>query len=198
MQRSVFSFVPFILLIVPILEIGVFILVGGQIGVAYTLLGIVLTAIIGSFLLRKQGLALLTQVQSEFHQGNVPGKALAHGVMLLVAGLLLLTPGFVTDSLGFLLFVPPIRDGIWHFFAARLSVQSFTSGSSAGFDQRTGAHFYHSEHFYSSDQQKPSKPHSRDASIIDLDEDDFDEVSDKRSLNSPDASSPWADSDKKD
>jgi UPF0716 protein FxsA len=197
MQRSIFPFVPFLLLIVPILEIGVFILIGGQIGVAFTLLGIVLTALIGSILLRKQGLALLGQVQSEFNQGKVPGKALAHGVMLLVAGLLLLTPGFVTDSLGFLLFVPPVRDGIWSFFASRMTVQSFGAGAS-GFEQRSGAQFYHSEQYYEYQGQSTREDRSSDPSIIDLDDADFDEVSDKPGLRSPDGSSPWSGSDKKD
>jgi UPF0716 protein FxsA len=196
MQRSIFPFVPFLLLIVPILEIGVFILIGGQIGVAYTLLGIVLTALIGSILLRRQGMALLSQVQSEFNQGKVPGKALAHGVMLLVAGLLLLTPGFVTDSLGFLLFIPPVRDGIWAFFASRMTVQTF-GGQAAGFDQRSGAHFYHSEHFSASHDHARSSSRSSDPSIIDLDDEDFDEVSDRAGLQSPDGSSPWAGPDKK-
>ena len=114
MQRSLFPFVPFLLLIVPILEIGVFIILGGQIGVINTLLGIVLTAVIGTVLLRRQGFALIGQAQKQMDQGNIPGKELAHGVMLLAAGLLLLTPGFVTDTFGFLLLVPTIRDGIFH------------------------------------------------------------------------------------
>lgn len=192
MQRSLFPLLPFVLLIIPILEIGVFILVGGQIGVAYTLLGIILTAMIGSFLLRSQGLALLGQVQREFDQGKVPGKALAHGVMLLVAGLLLLTPGFVTDSIGFLLFVPPVRDGIWSFFASRMTVTSF-GAQSANFRSSGRQGTYHSEHFtYRSHEETSNRPY--DPSIIDLEEGDFDEVTDRPGLEngkSKGGNSPW-------
>ncbi len=116
---------PIILLVVPILEIAVFILVGGQIGVGWTILLILLTAILGTILLRQQGFGVLEQIRGDVNAGRVPAAAMAHGVLIIVAGVLLLTPGFVTDALGFLLFVPGFRDWVWRvvapFFFARLS-----------------------------------------------------------------------------
>ena len=117
-----FSIIPFLLLVIPVVEIGAFILVGGQIGLWPTLLMILVTAVIGSFLLRVQGLSLINKVQTEVAAGKVPGKELGHGVMIVVAGIFLLTPGFVTDTIGFLLFVPPIRNMIWSFVASRITV----------------------------------------------------------------------------
>ena len=93
---------------------------------------------------------------------RVPGRELVHGVMILVAGVLLLTPGFVTDSLGFLLFVPGIRDLVWRFAKDRVVVQTMSSG----FGNTT----------------RPGEP-GRDG-IVDLDEDEF--------QRNPDASSPWS------
>ena len=105
--------IPFlILLVVPIIEIALFILIGGEIGLGWTLLLILVTAIVGTVLLRSQGLATMERIRTETRAGRVPGRELAHGLMLLVAGILLLTPGFFTDTLGFLLFVPQLRDGI--------------------------------------------------------------------------------------
>ena len=197
MRKSLFPFVPFLLLILPIMEIFVFILLGGQIGVLNTLLGIVLTALIGTILLRQQGFALLAKAQSQMDQGKIPGKELAHGVMLLAAGLLLLTPGFVTDSVGFLLLVPTIRDGIFAFFKKRVTLTGF-SGQQGGFSH---AEFYSQSgpDFSQSHSQTRPRPgsSSKDPSIIDLDEEDFTEVGDHKALGgSPDPSSPWNDKDK--
>ncbi|MFZ2103524.1 MAG: FxsA family protein [Oricola sp.] len=119
-----FTLIPFILLIIPLLEIGVFVVVGSRIGVFPTLAMVVLTAFIGSILLRVQGFGLLTRMRAEMDQGRMPGRDLVHGVMILVAGVLLLTPGFVTDTLGFLLFVPAVRDLVWRFARSRIQVVS--------------------------------------------------------------------------
>ncbi|MEM1376961.1 MAG: FxsA family protein [Pseudomonadota bacterium] len=117
-----FSIVPFLLLVIPLFEIGAFILIGGQIGVLPTLGMVLITAIIGSILLRWQGFGLLAKIQTEMRGNKIPARELVHGVMILVAGVLLLTPGFVTDSLGFLLFVPPIRDAGWAFLRNKIKI----------------------------------------------------------------------------
>ena len=104
-----FSLIPFLLLVIPAAEIAVFILVGGQIGVLWTFAAILATAILGSILLRVQGFQIVNRLREETNAGRVPGRELGHGAMILVAGVLLLTPGFVTDALGFLLLVPPLR-----------------------------------------------------------------------------------------
>ena len=111
---------PFLLLIVPIIEIALFVLIGGEIGLAWTLIMILVTAIGGTILLRVQGFAVMERIRKETRAGRIPGRELAHGLMLLLAGVLLLTPGFFTDAIGFLLFLPPLRDGIYHGLKNRL------------------------------------------------------------------------------
>ena len=97
----------------------------------FTLVMILVTAILGSILLRVQGFATLHAIQQKSASGAVPGKELVNGVMILVAGVLLLTPGFVTDSIGFLLFFPPFRAALWSALASKVVIN--TAG--AGFQQ---------------------------------------------------------------
>ncbi len=127
-----FSLVPFLFLAVPLTEIAVFVLVGSKIGVLPTIGLVILTAVAGSILLRWQGFNALARIQKELAAHRVPGKEMVQGVMILLAGFLLLTPGFVTDTLGLLLFIPPVRDAVWRFLSARVNVQAF----GAGFAQR--------------------------------------------------------------
>ena len=117
-----FAIIPFLLLVVPAIEIAAFIVIGGQIGVGWTLAMILVTAVIGTFLLRREGFKVLANIQNETRAGHIPGRTLGDGAMILVAGVLLLTPGFVTDALGFSLFVPFVRDAIWQFLAKRVTV----------------------------------------------------------------------------
>lgn len=117
-----FVLIPLLLLSVPIAEIAVFIMLGGAIGLWATLGLILLTAIIGTFLLRHQGFHLVAKIQNKLNNNEIPGRELVHGVMLLVAGVLLLTPGFVTDTCGFLIFIPPVRDTVWQFLKSRITV----------------------------------------------------------------------------
>lgn len=94
---------------VPIAEIAVFIEVGGRIGPWPTIGIVVVTAMVGTTLLRHQGLATLARVQESLARNLFPVAEVFDGLCLLVAGALLLTPGFVTDTAGLLLFVPPLR-----------------------------------------------------------------------------------------
>lgn len=98
-----------VLIAVPLIEIGVFIQVGGAIGLWPTLGAIVLTALAGSALIRHQGLAILGQARDSFAAGRLPVREIFDGICLLLAGALLLTPGFVTDAIGALFLVPTIR-----------------------------------------------------------------------------------------
>jgi UPF0716 protein FxsA len=98
-----------IFLIVPVIEIYVLIQIGQVIGALWTVLFVVLTAVIGVQLLRMQGLATLARAQQRMHSGQMPAGELLEGIGLVVAGALLLTPGFVTDALGFLLLIPAFR-----------------------------------------------------------------------------------------
>ncbi|MBC7280278.1 FxsA family protein [Hoeflea sp.] len=127
-----FSLIPFLLLVVPMAEIAAFVVIGGQIGVWATLGMVLLTAIIGSFLLRWQGIGLFNRINAEMRANRIPGRDLVHGVMILIAGVLLLTPGFVTDSLGFLLFVPAVRDAVWRLVKHRVVVQTVSAGFETG------------------------------------------------------------------
>lgn len=94
---------------VPILEIAVFIQAGKLIGLWPTLGVVLLTAILGSWQLRVQGLTTLARARAELDRGALPARELFDGACLLIAGALLLTPGFVTDAVGFLLFIPAVR-----------------------------------------------------------------------------------------
>lgn len=110
------------LLAVPAVEIAIFIIVGGWIGVLPTLALLLLTTGLGVILTRRQGLGVLRKIRTEIEAGRVPGREIADGAMVLAAGGLLILPGFLTDLIGLLLFVPVIREQIWHIAAARLRV----------------------------------------------------------------------------
>lgn len=106
---------PFLLLAliaVPLIEIGLFIEVGGWIGLWPTLAAIVLTAVIGAALLRRQGLKAVTEAQTTMERGEVPIRPVFDVACLFFAGAFLLTPGFLTDAVGFALLVPPVRAAI--------------------------------------------------------------------------------------
>lgn len=107
---------------VPIIEIALFIQVGGLIGLWPTLAIVVLTAMVGTALMRSQGSHAWNEVQSSFNELRDPTRPLAHGVMILIAGMLLLTPGFFTDSLGLLLLIPKVRDGVMAYVAQRVQI----------------------------------------------------------------------------
>ncbi len=94
---------------VPIAEIAVFIELGGLIGLWPTLTLIIVTALLGTVLLRHQGLRTLRKAQESLARNEVPVKEAMDGIMLLVAGAFLLTPGFITDAVGALLLCPPVR-----------------------------------------------------------------------------------------
>ena len=93
----------------PILELYLLIKVGGAIGALTTVLLVVLTAFIGASLIKRQGVTLWTKINRELHSGRLPAFALWHSLLLLVAGCLFITPGFITDSIGLLLLVPAFR-----------------------------------------------------------------------------------------
>jgi len=111
---------------VPLLEIAVFVKVGGVIGLWPTLAIVILTAVVGTWQLRVQGLATLTRARSQLDRGALPTHELFDGACLLVAGALLLTPGFVTDTIGFMLFIPPVRGFLRAAMARRMAARGRT------------------------------------------------------------------------
>jgi len=98
-----------VFLLVPLVEIYLLIKVGSIIGALPTVFMVVFTAVLGAFLLRLQGFATLARFQRSLAQGELPASTLIEGALLLLAGALLLTPGFFTDAVGFILLVPPLR-----------------------------------------------------------------------------------------
>jgi len=105
---------------VPLIEIALFIQIGGIIGVWATIAIVILTAMAGSVLLRIQGLSALAHFQDSVARGEAPIASVFDGFCLLAAGMLLLTPGFFTDILGFLLFTPALRRGLKNYLSHRL------------------------------------------------------------------------------
>ena len=96
-------------MVVPIAELIIFTIVSDAIGLANTLLFVLVTAFIGATLVRWQGTSTWRSFREQQMMGQFPGATIMHGVLILVGGALLLTPGFLTDAVGFSLMVPPVR-----------------------------------------------------------------------------------------
>jgi UPF0716 protein FxsA len=121
-------FVPIFLLALPLLEIAGFVIVGRQIGVLATLGLVILSVIAGALLLRIQGAGVVGRIRRELDLGGSPGRDVAHGAMIAVAAILLMIPGFITDIVGLLLFVPAIRDVVWRHLKKNIVVVGSFSG----------------------------------------------------------------------
>lgn len=115
-----------IFLLVPLIEIALFVLIGQAIGLWPTLLGVLVTALAGSLVLRIQGMALFAEIRETMGRGMLPTRELADAMMVGIAGVLLLTPGYFTDLLGLLLLVPLVRRAIYAFLKSRMRVVSTT------------------------------------------------------------------------
>lgn len=105
--------------------------VGGLIGAGWTVFLVVLTAVIGASLVRSQGINTLARSQDSLAKGELPAVELLEGAALLVAGALLLTPGFFTDGIGFLLLVPPLRRWLIRTWVLKALGQRLASSSGA-------------------------------------------------------------------
>lgn len=119
------------LLGVPLLEILVFVQVGGKIGALWTVLLTVSTALFGLILVKTQGIRTLSHVREQLSQGQLPAAAVIEGIILLVSGAMLLTPGFVTDSIGLLGLLPFIRKAIAESVLKGMIVRQTAGGFSA-------------------------------------------------------------------
>jgi len=122
----------FFLIGLPIAEIAVFIMVGSVIGALPTIAIIIVTALIGAGLLKRQGVSALTRVRADVENNKVPAGSVAEAFTVALAGIMLLTPGFITDAFGFVLFVPGVRRWLGQRIvgAVRVDRASFTQGSS--------------------------------------------------------------------
>jgi UPF0716 protein FxsA len=113
---------------VPLIEIALFIQVGGWIGLWPTLAIVIATAVAGTWALRSQGRATIEDLRRRFDTLADPTEPLAHGAMILFGGALLLTPGFFTDSVGLLLMIPGVRTAVMRWLAKRVEVRRFEMG----------------------------------------------------------------------
>ncbi|EAQ02983.1 FxsA [Pseudooceanicola batsensis HTCC2597] len=111
---------------VPMIEIALFIQVGGFIGLGWTLLIVLATALLGTWLVRAQGRLAINNLRRSFSELRDPTEPLADAAMILLAGALLLTPGFFTDAVGFALLTPPIRHAAYLWLRRNVKVQSFS------------------------------------------------------------------------
>lgn len=145
-----------ILVAVPIIEIALFIELGGWVGLWPTIGLIIVTAILGGLLLRMQGFAAMQKLQASVAEGGDPRGPLAHGVMILVAGLLMLTPGFFTDAVGFALLLPPVRSGLIAWLGPKLAARATFAGP--------GMH-------PGQDRPRPDQPIDAEYVDLDIDED---------------------------
>ena len=157
---------------VPVIEIATFIQVGDIIGLWPTIAIVILTAFIGTALLRQQGISTLMRAQSAMNEGRMPAEELFDGVCLLLAGAFLLTPGFITDCIGFLLFFPPFRSLI------RLKAKDFLKNKGSIHVAGMGTQNPHQ-------RQNQPQPNEKNSTIIDA---DFEDVT-----SNPD--SPWIEND---
>ncbi len=153
------SFLPLLILALPLAEIAGFVVVGSKIGALATIGLVLASTIAGSLLIRHQGFGVMTKVRTEMDAGRDPSAQLAHGAMMVFAAILLIVPGFITSILGLLFLLPPVRDMAWRHLKKRVSV--VTEFGTGGFRQ-----------------------HQRDKTI-DLDDDDFKRSDNTPNASSP-------------
>ncbi len=156
-------------LLVPLVEIALFIQVGGLIGLWPTLAIVVLTAVLGTYMVKAEGRAAIENLRRTFETLNDPSEPLAHGAMILISGALLLTPGFFTDAVGFALLVPAVRSAAFRWLKSRVKVQRFEMGTGPS-QPSSGPH-----------GPRPS-PHRGQGDVI---EGDYHEVSEDKRPNHP-------------
>ncbi len=107
---------------IPLIEVYLFIVVGGAIGVGWTIALCIATAAVGAWLVRLQGLATVNRARQAMAQNEFPADAALDGICLVIAGFCLMTPGFFTDAIGFLLLVPPLRHALQRAFLRHVKV----------------------------------------------------------------------------
>jgi UPF0716 protein FxsA len=109
-------------LLIPLVEIGFFIVIGQAIGLWPTLAGVVLTALAGALLIRWQGLQVIADLRRTTARGELPGRQIADAMLIGLAGLLLLLPGYFSDLIGLVLLIPPVRAVIYRQLTRRFRV----------------------------------------------------------------------------
>ncbi|MFN7250674.1 MAG: FxsA family protein [Anaerobacillus sp.] len=117
-----------LLIVVPALEIGILVLSSNTIGIPLTIILIIFTGILGAWLAKKEGINTIRLAQLQLQQGQIPSGVILDGLCILVGGVVLLTPGFLTDALGFFLLIPNTR-AIAKGFFQRLFDRMLQNGS---------------------------------------------------------------------
>jgi UPF0716 protein FxsA len=127
-------------IIMPIAEMWLLLQVGGEIGALPTIGLVLLTATIGFQMLRKQGFDTLQRGNFKMEQGQMPAQEMAEGLMLAVSGALLLTPGFITDAIGFAGLTPAFRHWLFKQISKNIQVSSFQTGTGQTYTQTSYTH----------------------------------------------------------
>lgn len=179
------AFIFLIFIAVPLIEIAIFIEVGGAIGVWPTVAIVLLTALVGATLLRVQGLATWRRAEEAMRRGEPPVAEMLDGVFLIAAALLMVTPGLFTDCIGFLLLIPPIRRAIGRFAARRIAASSrftvYRSGMGMGPGMDPGG--------FGPGGRGPAP--SRRGPVIEGEAEEIGENGDETRGSGPDPDSPW-------
>ncbi|MCE9679273.1 membrane protein FxsA [Shewanella sp. AS1] len=165
-----------IFVLVPVIELNVLIRVGENIGSWNTVGLVILTAVVGVSLVRSQGISTLLQVQQKLARGEAPGQEIVEGMMLAMAGLLLLIPGFVTDFIGLLLLTPLTRKPVVKLLYKKMQVRVSRQG---GFQAGFGPGF-HQQHQQSPFEKDSSKGHTIDGDYEHKDDKDNKETDSRR------------------
>ena len=125
------------LLCVPLLELYVIIRVADSVGPGQTILLLIVVSVVGAWMVRRSGLGVLSQIRARLDRGELPAGELVDGLLILIAGALMLTPGFITDVVGLLLLFFPtrlvVRSLLVRRFARRINLHGWTAGPAAGF-----------------------------------------------------------------
>nr|WP_190237688.1 FxsA family protein [Rhizobium sp. R634] len=159
-----FSILPAFILLLPLAEIAGFVVVGRALGLALTLALVMLSFVAGMILLRRQGIGILRRMSSEGRNGMMPGRELLRPAMNVIAALLLIIPGFLSDLIAILILIPPVRDLVWRAIARRFVVVNAKGGYSPG-------------------PQPDVRDRNPNSKVVDLDEEDY--------HREPKPNSPW-------
>jgi UPF0716 protein FxsA len=135
----VFPLLVVLFLLLPLAELWVIVSVADGIGIGYTIVLLLAISVAGAWLVKAQGFGALRRIQQTLNRGSMPTSELADGALIVLAGALLLTPGFITDTVGFLLLIPPsraiVRKALISRYRSRLRIVTTTPGSG----RRSGA-----------------------------------------------------------
>jgi UPF0716 protein FxsA len=163
--------------VLPIAEIMLLINVSGSIGGLNTFFIVIITAAFGAYFVRQQGFSLVQKIQTKLNEGKAPSSEMAQALLLFVAGVLLITPGFITDILGLLFTLPFSRGPIAAYIVSKVAIK-----------QTGGVHFtqsgFNQEGFSQTgfEQERTHRPFE-DGDIIDGEYTDKSENDDKNRLN---------------